>query len=231
MFKQKIAVLTGAGMSQESGLQTFRDSDGLWEGHNVYDVATPDGWYSNKQLVLDFYNARRRQLVTAEPNEGHMGICELDKKYDTCIITQNVDDLHERAGSKNVIHLHGELFKVRSTVDEDLVYAWREDLKLGDLCEKGYQLRPHIVWFGENVPNLEIAAKEVMKADILLIIGTSLQVYPAASLVHYLAPGKPMYYIDPNPNISYEIARSYNLKIINQKASSGVSTLLKTLLD
>lgn len=229
-MKKKIAVLTGAGMSADSGLSTFRDSDGLWEGHDVHEVATPEGWIRNKELVLDFYNQRRRQLMEVEPNAGHIALAQLEKKYDTQIITQNVDDLHERAGSSNVLHLHGELYKVRSTMYNTLVYEWKDDLKMGDHCEKGYQLRPHIVWFGEPVPMLEKAIRHILISDLMIIIGTSMQVYPAASLVNYLPEGKMIYYIDPNPNISYDLARSSNLKIITKKASVGVPILVDQLL-
>jgi NAD-dependent deacetylase len=229
-MKKRIAILSGAGMSADSGLSTFRDSDGLWEGHDVYAVASPDGWRKDKELVINFYNERRRQLINAEPNEGHKALVELEAKYDTQIITQNIDDLHERAGSTNVLHLHGELFKVRSTVYEDLVYHWREDLHLGDKCEKGYQLRPDVVWFGEPVPMLEKAMLHVLKADLMIIIGTSMQVYPAASLVTFLPPGRMIYYIDPNPNISYELSRSDKLKVITRKASEGVPILVEQLM-
>lgn len=227
---KKIVILTGAGISAESGVKTFRDAGGLWEGHNVMDVASPEGWAKNRQLVLDFYNERRRQLLTVKPNEGHFALVDLEKKYNTVIITQNVDDLHERAGSKNILHLHGELLKVRSTGDDNLIYNWTKDLNPGDKCEKGFQLRPHIVWFGESVPNLGIAAEEVVSADIMIIIGTSMQVYPAASLVSFLMQGRPVYYIDPKPNISYELERSSNLKIISEPASTGVRILVDDLL-
>ena len=230
-MKKRIAVLSGAGMSADSGLATFRDSNGLWEGHDVHAVASPEGWMANKQLVLEFYNQRRRQLLRAEPNEGHKALVTLEQKYDVNIITQNVDDLHERAGSSQVLHLHGELFKVRSTVYEHLVYDWRKDLKIGDLCEKGCQLRPHIVWFGEAVPMMEKAIRPVIMADILLIIGTSMQVYPAAGLVDYFPPGRMIYYVDPNPNISYELSRSSNLKIISKKAAEGVPILVDYLME
>jgi NAD-dependent deacetylase len=230
-MRKKIIILTGAGMSADSGLSTFRDSDGLWEGHDVYAVASPEGWRKDKELVLNFYNERRRQLIDAEPNAGHKALVELEKKYDTQIVTQNIDDLHERAGSTQVTHLHGELFKVRSTVYEDLVYNWREDLKIGDTCEKGHQLRPHVVWFGEPVPMLEKAIKYTLLADFMIIIGTSMQVYPAASLVNYLPQGKTIYYVDPNPNISYELYHSDNLKVITKSASEGVPILVDQLLS
>jgi len=230
-MRKRIAILTGAGMSAESGLSTFRDSDGLWEGHDVYEVATPEGWAKNNQLVLDFYNDRRRQLNVVEPNAGHLAISKLEKKYDLQIITQNVDNLHERAGSSNVLHLHGELNKVRSTVYEELVYDWSNDLHLGDKCEKGYQLRPHIVWFGEAVPMLEKAIIQILKSDLMIIVGTSMQVYPAASLVSYLPEGKMVYYVDPNPNISYELAKSKNLKIVTKTAAEGLPIIIDSLLS
>ncbi len=226
---KKIVVLTGAGISAESGVQTFRDANGLWQNHNIMEVASPQGWARNKELVLEFYNQRRRQLHEVHPNEGHKALVDLEKYYDTVIITQNVDDLHERAGSKNIIHLHGELFKVRSTGDENLVYEWKKDLNIGDKCEKGYQLRPHIVWFGEQVPMISVAAKEVMDADIMIIVGTSMQVYPAAGLVSYLMQGTPIYYIDPNPHISYELQRSANLEVLSEKASTGVRKVVNKL--
>ncbi|MEM9143737.1 MAG: NAD-dependent deacylase, partial [Bacteroidota bacterium] len=181
MTKQ-IVVLTGAGISAESGIKTFRDADGLWEGHNVMEVASPQGFARNPELVLEFYNQRRRQLLQVEPNEGHRALAQLEARFDVDIITQNVDNLHEKAGSSNVLHLHGELLKVRSTANEDHVLNWKKDLVLGDEDENGHQLRPHIVWFGEMVPMLEPAIQITAKADILVIIGTSMQVYPAASL-------------------------------------------------
>ncbi len=226
---KKIVVLTGAGISAESGVQTFRDANGLWHNHDIMEVASPQGWARNKELVLEFYNQRRRQLHEVQPNEGHKALVDLEKHYDTVIITQNVDDLHERAGSKNIIHLHGELFKVRSTGDENLIYEWKKDLNIGDKCEKGYQLRPHIVWFGEQVPMISVAAKEVMDADIMIIVGTSMQVYPAAGLVSYLKQGAPIYYIDPNPHISYELQRSANLEVVAEKASTGVRKVVDKL--
>ena len=224
---KNIVVLTGAGMSAESGLKTFRDADGLWEGHDVMEVASPEGWHANKNLVLDFYNQRRKQLLDAKPNKAHLSVAALEKKYRVTIITQNVDDLHERAGSTNIIHLHGELRKVRSIDKEELVYDWDKDLILGDLATDGSQLRPHIVWFGEAVPMLDTAIAITKKADILVIIGTSMQVYPAASLIHYIKLATPIYFIDPNPNI---LASSHdNLTIISEKASSGVEKFISIL--
>jgi NAD-dependent deacetylase len=224
---KNIVVLTGAGMSAESGLKTFRDADGLWEGHDVMEVASPEGWNMNKNLVLDFYNQRRRQLLDAKPNEAHILLAKLEQKYQVDIITQNVDDLHERAGSTSIIHLHGELLKVRSINNEHHIYYWENDLKIGDLGEDGNQLRPHIVWFGEAVPMLNVAAQITQNADILVIIGTSMQVYPAASLIHYVKSYTPIYFIDPKPNISkysYE-----NLTIIQETASIGMEKLLSIL--
>jgi len=224
---KKIVVLTGAGMSAESGLKTFRDADGLWEGHDVMEVASPQGWNANKNLVLDFYNQRRKQLLGALPNKAHISIAALENKYEVTIITQNVDDLHERAGSTDIIHLHGELRKVRSIHNEDKVYQWDKDLNLGDLADDGNQLRPHIVWFGEAVPMLDKAIEITKKADILVIIGTSMQVYPAASLIHYIKSTIPIYFIDPHPNIS---STSYdNLTIFSEKASRGVDKLVNIL--
>jgi len=224
---KKIIVLTGAGVSAESGIKTFRDAGGLWEGHDVMEVASPEGWYNNAALVLDFYNQRRKQLLEVKPNRAHELLAELEENYHVEIITQNVDDLHERSGSSNVLHLHGELLKVRSTSHENLVYDWTKDLNFGDTCENGSQLRPHIVWFGEAVPLLDQAIEITKNADILLIIGTSMQVYPAASLIHYIKSHTPVYFIDPKPNIS---KNSYNnLNVISEKASVGVEKFLKLL--
>jgi NAD-dependent deacetylase len=224
---KRVVVLTGAGVSAESGINTFRDANGLWEGHDVMEVASPMGWEKNQELVLDFYNKRRRQLKTVEPNSAHTALRKLEEKYDVHIITQNVDDLHERAGSKNVIHLHGELKKVRSTFDEDLILDWEEDLHKGDFCEHNHQLRPHIVWFGEAVPMMEKAMEVTSQADILIIIGTSMQVYPAAGLIHYAPEGIPIYFIDPKPAIEPK----KNLKVIAEKASVGVPEVGSELLQ
>lgn len=226
---KKIVVLTGAGISAESGIKTFRDSDGLWENHRIEDVATPEAWQRNPALVLEFYNQRRRQLLEVVPNAGHLGLVELAATFDVEIITQNVDDLHERAGSDKVLHLHGELRKVRSETHPELVYDWDEDVKIGDFCPKGGQLRPHIVWFGESVPMLEPAAEIAYEADIFIIIGTSLQVYPAASLMMYARPDIPYYYIDPNPQVNYALADMPNLKVIAEPASTGVLRLIQNL--
>ncbi len=224
---KRVVVLTGAGMSAESGINTFRDADGLWEGHDVMAVASPEGWLKDQELVLDFYNQRRKQLLEVHPNNGHKLLAKLQETHQINIVTQNVDDLHERAGSQNVLHLHGELRKVRSTLNEELVYRWKDDLNQGDLCELNSQLRPHIVWFGEAVPMLEKAIEITASADILLIIGTSMQVYPAASLINYIKSGTPIYFIDPKPVIN---ASAYeNLTIIPQKATLGMEKFMQKI--
>jgi NAD-dependent deacetylase len=227
-MKKKLVVLTGAGISAESGIQTFRDTDGLWEGHNVNDVATPEGWARNPELVMDFYNQRRAQLHTVIPNLAHEILAELEHDFDVRIITQNVDNLHEKAGSTNVVHLHGELLKVRSTNNKKYIIDWHNDLTFNDFDKNGHQLRPHIVWFGEDVPELENAVNIVQSADILMIIGTSLQVYPAASLMNFAQEDIPVYYIDLNP--AEIIDPPLNLKIIAAKASKGLQTVKKELL-
>ena len=224
---KKIVVLTGAGISAESGINTFRGADGLWEGHDIMEVASPSGWKNNPALVLDFYNKRRAQLHTVLPNKAHHALKDLEAHYDVTIITQNVDDLHERAGSSQVIHLHGELLKVRSQFDQELVLDWKDDLHLGDFCEYNHQLRPHIVWFGEEVPMMEKAMEITAQADILLIIGTSMQVYPAAGLVSYTPYDTPIYFIDPEPNI----APKGNLKIIKERATVGVPYVVESLIS
>ncbi|GAB1309096.1 NAD-dependent deacylase [Urechidicola sp. KH5] len=225
--KKHIVILTGAGISAESGIKTFRDADGLWEGHDVQEVATPEGWYKNSELVLEFYNQRRKQLFEVLPNEAHLAITQLQETFDVSVITQNVDDLHERAGNTHVVHLHGELRKVRSVSNEQLIYDWDKDLVLGDTAEDGEQLRPHIVWFGEAVPKLEEAAQITQTADILVIIGTSMQVYPAANLIYEAPRGIPIYFIDPNPNIS---SNSFpNLHVYADKATVGMQMLLDKL--
>ncbi|MBN2522143.1 MAG: NAD-dependent deacylase [Bacteroidales bacterium] len=224
---KKLVVLTGSGISAESGLKTFRDSGGLWENYDVMQVASYDGWLMDRELVLKFYNERRAQLKEAKPNAGHMGLVELEEYYDVYIITQNIDNLHERAGSRNVLHLHGELTKARSTGDESLVYdIGYNSITIGDNCEKGYQLRPHIVWFGEPVPAIEEAARIVSTADILAVIGTSLVVYPAAGLIDFTQNDIPLYLIDPK-----EIkAPSYRkVDFIKEKASVGVRILKEKL--
>lgn len=220
-----IVVLTGAGMSAESGLKTFRDANGLWEGHDVMEVASPQGFASNPELVLDFYNQRRRQLLKVEPNSAHLDLAKLEKNYRLTIITQNVDDLHERAGSTNVNHLHGELFKVRSTYDERDILEWKKDLCLGDTCGKGYQLRPHIVWFGEAVPMMEKAINICQTANILIIIGTSMQVYPAASLMNYVTFDTNIFYIDPKPTMN----SSSKITVIPEPATVGIKKVIDIL--
>jgi len=222
---KKLVVLSGAGMSQESGIRTFRDSDGLWEEYDVMEVATPQAWARNPELVMRFYNERRKQLLEAKPNAGHIGLAQLEKLFTVHIITQNIDDLHERAGSSTVLHLHGELKKARSTVDENLLYdidGW--ELKFGDRCEKGSQLRPHIVWFGEAVPAIEEAMHVVQTADILVVIGTSMNVYPAAGLINYVRRGVPVFLIDPNP-----VEVFAEVTVIKEKAGRGVVILKEKL--
>lgn len=223
-----IVILTGAGISAESGIKTFRDSDGLWEQYRIEDVATFGAWQRNQALVIDFYNQRRKQLMDVKPNAAHFALARLEEKYNVQIITQNVDDLHERAGSKNILHLHGELKKVRSSIDSNLIYELKGwELKKGDLCEKGSQLRPHIVWFGEEVPQIVPAAELCAKADIFIVIGTSLNVYPAAGLLNYVSAQHPKYIIDPNALNNYYIS---NLTIIKEKAGIAVSELVEELL-
>lgn len=224
---KKLVILTGAGISAESGIQTFRDADGLWEGHDVMDVASPEGFRANPELVLDFYNQRRRQLLKVKPNKGHYNLAVLENDFDVEIITQNVDNLHEKAGSTKVTHLHGELLKVRSSADEAIVLNWEKDLVLGDLCKYNSQLRPQIVWFGEMVPMLNKAIEITQQADILVIIGTSMQVYPAASLINYIQQNTPIYFIDTKPTVSEHDFN--NLTIIKKIASSGTEDLIELL--
>lgn len=227
-MKQKLVVFTGAGISAESGIKTFRDSGGLWEEFDINEVATPQAWEKNQTLVLDFYNKRRKQVLEAKPNKAHLALVELEQKYDVQIITQNIDDLHERAGSKKVLHLHGEITKSRSSIDETLIYKIQgEEIKLGDKCEKGSQLRPHIVWFGEMVPMMEVANFMTEKADIFMVVGTSMAVYPAAGLIDYSPEGIPKYLIDPS---DIKINGISNLKIIKEKASIGLPKLASELL-
>jgi len=225
-MKKHLVILTGAGMSAESGIKTFRDADGLWEGHDVMEVATPEGFAANPELVLDFYNQRRKQLFEVDPNTAHFDLAKLETDFTVSIITQNVDDLHERSGSTNVIHLHGELLKVRSVYDKNDIQEWKTDLVLGDVCEKGYQLRPHIVWFGEDVPMIEKAVEICATADVLVIIGTSMQVYPAASLMHYVPQNTSTYFIDPKPNIESK----ENLTVIAEKATTGMKIVIDNYL-
>ena len=221
----KIAVLTGAGISAESGLKTFRDSDGLWEGHDVMQVATPEGFARNPALVLEFYNQRRRQLLEVQPNAAHLALAELEQNHEVVVITQNVDDLHERAGSSRVVHLHGELLKVRSSDREDLVLDWQTDLNLGDLCEHKSQLRPHIVWFGEAVPMMDVATQLVEASDIIIIVGTSMQVYPAAGLIEYAPTHSKVYFVDPNPSLS----SSEKITVFAENATTGISKVVSEI--
>lgn len=225
--RKNIVILTGAGISAESGIKTFRDADGLWENHSIYDVATPEGFAKNPDLVYQFYNQRRKQLSTCVPNLAHTSLVKLEEKYQVNIITQNVDDLHERAGSKNILHLHGELKKVRSTKNPSLVLNWEDDLNANDKGPDGHPLRPHIVWFGEDVPMISEATKITRKADILIVIGTSLQVYPAAGLIEYVDFDVPKYYIDPKAE---EIKHLNSFEIIAEKASIGVPLLIEKLM-
>ena len=226
--KKKLVVLTGAGISAESGLRTFRDSDGLWEGYEVTEVATPRAWKKNPSLVLDFYNMRRRDVKAAHPNKAHIGLAELEKEFDVQIVTQNIDDLHERAGSTNVLHLHGEIFKMRSEYDASLIYEIREDIKPGDKAADGAQLRPHIVWFEEPVPLIETAAEMVQSADLFAIIGTSLVVYPAAGLIHYAAPDIPKFILD---KIIPASSSQHHLTRIEKPATEGIAELVGILLQ
>lgn len=222
---KKCVVLTGAGISAESGLQTFRDSGGLWEGYRVEDVCTPEAFARSPQTVIDFYNARRRAAAAAEPNAAHFALADLERAYDVQIITQNVDDLHERAGSGKVLHLHGELNKLRSTVDENEILPWQGDQTLADRDSRGRPLRPYIVWFGEAVPLIEEAVRLVEAADIVIVVGTSLKVYPAASLLHYARFDVPVYLIDPKPNADVS-----GVEILAQTAVRGVPVLVAELL-
>jgi NAD-dependent deacetylase len=227
--KRKLVALTGAGISAESGIPTFRDSGGLWEGHRVEDVATPGGWEKNPELVLDFYNQRRKRAHEVEPNRGHIIFKELEEYFDVTIVTQNVDNLHERAGSGKVIHLHGSLFESRSTKDELLIYpikGW--ELKMGDVCEKGSQLRPNIVWFGEMVPMMEIAATITNEADVFIVAGTSMVVYPAAGLIEYVRREVTKYIVDPNKP---QINAGSEVRFITEKASTGMEKVKKMLLE
>ena len=226
-MKKHLVVLTGAGISAESGLKTFRDNDGLWMGYNVQDVATPGAFKKDPKLVLDFYNMRRKDVAAASPNAAHIGLAELEKDFDVTIITQNIDDLHERGGSTNIIHLHGEIFKMRGHKDENKIYDIREDINVGDMAEDGTQLRPHIVWFEEPVPKITEAMKIMMKADIFVLVGSSLQVYPAAGLIDYVPYHVPKYIIDKK--IPYTSARA-NFYFIEKPATEGVEELKKILL-
>jgi len=229
MSKKRLVVLTGAGMSAESGIPTFRGGDGLWENHRIEDVASPEGWRKDRALVLDFYNQRRKRIYEVEPNRGHFILAELERNFEVNIITQNIDNLHERAGSSNVLHLHGEITKARSTVNPSLIYELKHwELKEGDKCALGSQLRPHIVWFGEAVPMIEPAALITQRADIVVVVGTSLQVYPAAGLIQYASRNSEKYIIDPYiPDIS----GINNIKKIEKGASEGLDELREILTN
>jgi len=227
--KKRLVVLSGAGVSAESGIKTFRDSGGLWEGHEVMEVASPEGWMRNQALVQDFYNQRRKQAIDSQPNQAHVILACLEEFFAVDIITQNVDDLHERAGSTKVIHLHGELLKAQSSVDPALVYELEDwEIKAGELCEKGSQLRPHIVWFGEEVPMMIPAIKMAEKADFFLVIGTSLQVYPAAGLVDYVPNQAELFVVDPN---SAELSMRRRGRTFVEKATSGMEKVKEILMS
>ena len=228
MSKKKLVILSGAGISAESGLRTFRDSDGLWEGYNVEDVATPEAWKKDPQLVLTFYNERRKNVADAKPNAAHIGLVDLENDFDVTVITQNIDDLHEKAGSTNVLHLHGEIFKMRSEWDDELISEIKGDIKLGDMATDGKQLRPFIVWFGEPVVMMERAVEVVFTADVFAVIGTSLAVYPAAGLVNYVSANTPKYIIDKK--IPYTSPMK-NLILIEKPATEGIVDFKKLLLD
>lgn len=225
---KKVVILTGAGISAESGISTFRGNGGLWEGHDINEVASPQGFAKNPKLVLDFYNQRRKGLLGVKPNAGHYGLVELEKHFDVHIVTQNVDDLHERAGSSKVLHLHGELLKAQSTRQPELVYNWTKDLNYGDKCELGSQLRPFIVWFGEQVPKMEEAIEIAAQADYFLVVGTSLVVYPAAGLLNYVEYGVPKYIVDPETPEVYHVP---NVEFIKATATQGVPELVKRLIS
>jgi NAD-dependent deacetylase len=226
--RKNLVVLSGAGISAESGLKTFRDSDGLWEGYDVTEVATPRAWRRNPKLVLDFYNMRRQNVADAKPNAAHFGLAALEEDFNVTIITQNIDDLHERGGSTRVMHLHGEIFKMRSEYDEHRLYEIRSDMKLGDMDDHGHQLRPAIVWFEEPVPMIELAIPIVHKADIFVVIGTSLVVYPAAGLVHYVDPAVPKFIVDKRIPTTGPME---NLYLIEKPATEGIAELTKLLQD
>lgn len=225
-IKKHLVVLSGAGISAESGLKTFRDSDGLWNGYDVYEVASPQGWHKDPQLVLDFYNARRKDVAAAMPNDAHIGLAQLEEDFEVTIITQNIDDLHERAGSTKVLHLHGEIFKMRTVDDEEHVFEIRDEINIGDLGEDGAQLRPHIVWFGEAVPMMEKAAAIVQDCDYFAVVGTSLQVYPAASLLYYTPEFIPKFIIDKKIPAT---EKQNNLHLIEMPATAGVKELSRIL--
>lgn len=226
---KKLVVLTGAGISAESGIATFRGSGGLWEGHNVTEVASPEGWRKSRELVLEFYNQRRRQMVTCSPNQGHLDLVELEQYFDVQIITQNIDDLHERAGSSKILHLHGEILYARSTVDPSLIYYLEggKDINIGDKCERGSQLRPHIVWFGEDVTMFREAVRLSAEADIFMVVGTSLVVYPANTLVSYSPEDCPVYIVDPGEP---EFVKESRVKFVQQPATTGIRSIMEQLI-
>jgi len=226
-MKKNLIILTGAGISQESGLKTFRDSDGLWMGYDIYEVASPEGWRKNPKLVLDFYNQRRKEVAKALPNAAHKAISDLEEFFNVIIITQNIDDLHERAGSKNVFHLHGEIFKMRSEKDDSHFYEIKEDIHFGDKAPDGFQLRPHVVWFGEPVPFILEARKIMSRADIFILAGTSLQVYPASGLIDYLPFDTPKFIIDKNPPY---VPAHHNFHVIKKSATEGMQELKMLLM-
>jgi NAD-dependent deacetylase len=227
---KKIVVLTGAGISAESGISTFRDSDGLWENYDVRDVASPEGWKKDPAMVLDFYNQRRRGVLKAEPNAAHKALALLDNHYDVQIITQNIDNLHEQGGSKNIMHLHGELLKVRSITHPNEVMVWTGDLKLGNKCRFGGQLRPHIVWFGEDVPLINPAYRIMKEADYVIVVGSSMQVYPAAGLVAEAKRGTPIWFVDPRPSLNFELRSLKNLTVVEENATIGVPLVVDLLI-
>jgi NAD-dependent deacetylase len=227
MLKKKLVVFTGAGISAESGIKTFRDAGGLWENYKIEDVATPEAWKKNQELVNEFYNARRKQVIAASPNKAHYFIADLESKFNVNVVTQNVDDFHERAGSKNVLHLHGEIMKVRSEIDPDLIYPVKNwELKIGDLCEKGSQLRPHIVWFGELVPLMDQANYLAAQADFFIVIGTSLNVYPAAGILNFVSQEVPKWLIDPS---DFQLDYIKYLNHIKSTAVDGLNQLNEQL--
>jgi NAD-dependent deacetylase len=228
---KKIVVLTGAGISAESGISTFRDSDGLWENYDVRDVASPEGWAKNPKLVLEFYNQRRRGVQKSVPNAAHKAIAKLDQHYEVLIITQNIDDLHERGGSKNIMHIHGEILKVRSVTVPTEIMHWTDDIKLGDTCRFGGQLRPHIVWFGEDVTLINKAYHEMKNADYVIVVGSSMQVYPAAGLVSEAPRGTKIWFIDPRPSLNFELKNSKNLTVVEENATLGVPLVVDLLIE
>ncbi|MCL4109519.1 UNVERIFIED_CONTAM: hypothetical protein GTU68_038914 [Idotea baltica] len=230
MANKKLSIISGAGISVASGLKTFRGEDGLWEGYDIMKVASIEGWHDNPELILEFYNKRRAQLTSVEPNKAHDLCVALEKYFDVTVITQNVDNLHERGGSQNVIHLHGELTKIRSSKNKNYSYEFRGDQKIGDLCPEGSQMRPDIVWFGEEVPLLDKASKIIRSANIIIIVGTSLQVYPAAGLISFASEDTDIYYIDPDPQINFELSRLKNLRVIEKTAVDGMKIVYDYLL-